>query len=234
MTTETAPVVAEEGEIFAEGYRGEVRRAPQEPGYCYKVPKIQGSYGKNMITREKSTHDLLVSLGVCTIPEYEIEEFRYVNARGRLATGVRALMTDLTEGGRNLVFSLPDLIRLKQADMTHYRDLAAITRTRPVYNASEFFTQLREIINLTRQAGITVSTGFMLVASPEGRLSTVVGDYEDGVNLHATAWGIQQGWYSSVERYAMQVIELFPQMRDQGMHFIQKMLEEMKRSIAKN
>ncbi len=232
MATETEQIVESEGEVFAEGYSGEVRRAPQAPGYCYKVPKLQGTPAREMINQEKATHDLLVSLGVSTIPEYEIEEFRYVNARGRLAIGVRARMTDLSQGGRNLVCSLPDLVQLKQADVRLYADLAAITRTRPVYNAPEFFAQLGEIIRLTRQAGITVSTGFMLVATHEGRLSTVVGDYEDGVNLHATAWGIEQGWYSSVERYTMQVIELFPQMREQGMHFIQEMMEEMKRSIA--
>lgn len=215
-------------ELVAMGARGYVVRDPARPGYTLKVPREIGAETEAAIERDVAVHDALVEIGVPTIPEYRRSSI-VVHEQSGAAERPCVEMTDLSEGGRNLVVSVPDVLRVgNQMDPARW---FAFGQGRPAYNADQFLAQLEGIVRTMASAHGTIagqevdtarivaSSGLMLVAHQDGTLETIVGDYEDGVDLRpnqADAANNPTNWrfYIPIESYLTVVIRFFPQLAE--------------------
>ncbi len=227
--------------VMANGFSSIIERSSDEPGICYKTPYDQSDESIEELKDEKTTHDVLVALHVPTIDEYEIIEDE-VLVDGVPTARHRVRMTDLSDGGRNFVFSSPDAYIIKY-QYPGIQDWYRFGWTKPVYNTNDFFDQLQDIMDRTSTAhgmiagqevdGFKVRfPGFMLVAHPDGILETRVGDFHDGTSLKANRDPRDEYklghplYYAAVASYATNVARFFPELAPAARAFIHRVSNE--------
>ena len=99
-------------------------------------------------------------------------------------------MNDVSNGGKNLVVSATDFLKFaRQPDGSTEEnvDIDSIahlwttsTRNKPVQNPDVFVDEFRKLVDLTIQNNFRfVFSVYFLIATPNGTLSTIVGDIED-------------------------------------------------------
>lgn len=154
--------------MIGHGQNSEVFLNLRTPGICYKIPYY---WRDEEAKKVESTYDYLKSSGLPVIPYFKV-------AWG----GEFFEMTELTNGQTNLVVSLPDISRVE--DMAERQKWFDEWRSIVPINTSDFIQNLHRIFDIAVASKIRINNvGFFLIASPEGKLETILADYDDGI-LH--------------------------------------------------
>lgn len=169
------------------------------PGICLKIPN---SWSDNEAAKIESAYKRMQGQGFPVLPYFNV-------AWG----GEYYEMTDLTDGLRNLVVSLPDIHRVDEPAQRRqwFNDWRSV---RPV-NLREFGEELNGIVHLAADTATPInSVGFFLQATPTGTLHTFIADYEDGILHHEVGKPFDdQAYRKQLERakdYLEVVANFFP------------------------
>ncbi|PIY69306.1 hypothetical protein COY90_01450 [Candidatus Roizmanbacteria bacterium CG_4_10_14_0_8_um_filter_39_9] len=140
----------------------------KRPSVCYKIPY---QWPDDKAIQVKSAHTYLRDCGFPVLPHFEV-------AWG----GEFYEMTDLTNGLTNLVVSAPDVSRVEKREG---RDWFSEWHNVKPRNEKEFLHELDHILQLCVDYRVGINdVGLFLVATPEGKLKTIIADYEDGILHH--------------------------------------------------
>src|SRR5258708_1278516 len=180
-----------------------------EPGICFRIPKV---WDEEKVKTEKQIHDKLDQAGFQNIiPLYEPD---YENKRVR--------MSDLSNGGENIVYSSPDRISIGREIATSNSTVDSFSKLgsfRIIPNIESFFDQLRQTVRLADKENIFIEpTNMMFVIDPDGNIQTIIGDY-DGIEFNRER---HQNQHSDpyVLYLKFVVLKIFPQLEKQADKFI--------------
>ena len=169
---------------------------------------------------EIQTHTALVNARINTLPLYELDR-----------ENQRIRMTDLSDGGANLVMTTPDRLQVLRHTGSEAEKLwLNTTQTRPFYNTEEFFHQLQTIImRAGKHRILLMDNSFAFVLTPKGEAQTFIVDYDDGVFirpiLYSQDFHTQQLTY--VKSYLMDIVkEFFPNLESKINQFIDQLQSE--------